>query len=97
MLYPRFFQAEVELWNPLTDLTPIHTWLHPWLPPLGARLEIVYPPIRNKLAAALANWHPGKSSLLSLVPIPGGNLFILFQPFWSWVKIHEKRKKKEEI
>ena len=52
-------QAEVEVWNPLTDMTPIHTWLHPWLPPLGNRLEIVYPPIRNKLAAALANWHPG--------------------------------------
>ena len=52
-------KAEVEVWNPLTDLTPIHTWLHPWLPPLGNRLEIVYPPIRNKLAAALASWHPG--------------------------------------
>ena len=51
-------QADVELWNPLTDPTPIHAWLHPWLPPLGGRLEIVYPTIRNKLAKALTNWHP---------------------------------------
>ncbi len=46
------------MWNPVQDTTPIHTWLHPWLPPLGNRLEIVYPTIRNKLATALANWHP---------------------------------------
>ena len=37
------------MWNPLTDTTPIHTWLHPWLPPLGNRLDIVYPTIRFRM------------------------------------------------
>jgi len=62
-------QAEVELWNPLTDTTPIHTWLHPWLPPLGDRLDCVFPTIRNKLAAALSSWHPtDRSAKLILMP-----------------------------
>jgi len=62
-------QAEVEMWNPLTDTTPIHTWLHPWLPPLGNRLDIVYPTIRNKLSCALANWHPAdRSAKMILLP-----------------------------
>ena len=26
---------EVEMWNPLTDLIPIHMWTHTWLPRLG--------------------------------------------------------------
>ena len=62
-------QAEVELWDPLTDVTPLHTWLHPWLPSLGDRLDVVYPTIRNKLAAALAAWHPAdRSAKLILLP-----------------------------
>ena len=62
-------QAAVELWDPLTDRTPLHTWLHPWLPALGSRLELVYPTIRNKLASALAAWHPAdRSAKLILVP-----------------------------
>lgn len=28
-------QKEVDSWNPLTDLIPIHSWIHPWLPRLG--------------------------------------------------------------
>ena len=62
-------QAEVELWDPLTDTTPLHTWLHPWLPSLADRLELVYPTIRNKLASALAAWHPADmSAKLILLP-----------------------------
>ena len=62
-------QAEVELWNPLTDTSPIHTWLHPWLPPLGSRLDIVYPTIRNKLSSALSSWQPtDRSAKLILLP-----------------------------
>lgn len=26
---------EVNTWNPLTDTTPIHIWIHPWIPLLG--------------------------------------------------------------
>jgi len=62
-------QAEVEVWDPLTDTTPIHTWLHPWLPPLGDRLDCVFPTIRNKLASALSSWHPtDRSAKLILLP-----------------------------
>ena len=34
LVLPRLLQ-EVENWNPLTDTTPIHCWLHPWLPLMG--------------------------------------------------------------
>ena len=67
-------QAEVELWDPLTDRTPLHTWLHPWLPALGARLEVVYPTIRNKLASALAAWHPADRSA-KLILLPWSDVF----------------------
>ncbi|KAL1481145.1 hypothetical protein MTO96_050427, partial [Rhipicephalus appendiculatus] len=55
-------QTEVEAWNPLTDTMPIHSWLHPWLPLMGLRLEPLYPPIRLKLANALSAWHPSDGS-----------------------------------
>ncbi|XP_077493306.1 septin interacting protein 1 isoform X1 [Amblyomma americanum] len=55
-------QTEVEAWNPLTDTVPIHSWLHPWLPLMGSRLEPLYPPIRLKLANALSAWHPSDGS-----------------------------------
>ena len=50
-------QSEVDLWDPLTDTVPIHSWIHPWLPLMGARLQPLFAPIRHKLAAALTNWH----------------------------------------
>ena len=28
-------QAEVDLWDPLTDTVPVHAWIHPWLPLMG--------------------------------------------------------------
>ncbi|VVC32145.1 Hypothetical protein CINCED_3A008171 [Cinara cedri] len=31
MILPKI-QLEVEQWDPLTDLVPIHLWIHPWLP-----------------------------------------------------------------
>ena len=62
-------QAEVELWDPLTDTMPLHTWLHPWLPALGERLDVVYPTIRNKLSSALSAWHPAdRSAKMILLP-----------------------------
>lgn len=56
------FCLQVENWNPLTDTVPIHSWIHPWLPLMQARLEPLYSPIRNKLANALQKWHPSDSS-----------------------------------
>ncbi|XP_033923986.1 tuftelin-interacting protein 11 [Melopsittacus undulatus] len=61
LIFPKL-QKEVESWNPLTDTVPIHSWIHPWLPLMQARLEPLYSPIRNKLANALQKWHPSDSS-----------------------------------
>lgn len=69
-------QTAVEYWNPLTDPTPIHSWLHPWLPLMGQRLEPLYGPIRHKLASALTNWHPSDPSAK-----------VILEP---WVKVFSK-------
>ncbi|XP_028314316.1 tuftelin-interacting protein 11 [Gouania willdenowi] len=61
LILPRL-QREVDSWNPLTDTVPIHSWIHPWLPLLQARLEPLYPPIRSKLSNALQRWHPSDTS-----------------------------------
>lgn len=66
-------QKEVDGWNPLTDLIPIHSWIHPWLPRLNSKLETVYPTIRQKMAHALKAWTPSdqsaRSVLLPWVPV----------------------------
>lgn len=61
---------EVEEWNPLTDIVPIHTWIHPWLPLMGSRMDtLIYPIIRRKLGSALGGWHPSdRSARLMLEP-----------------------------
>ncbi|KAK1893091.1 Tuftelin-interacting protein 11 [Dissostichus eleginoides] len=59
---PRNVGPMVDTWNPLTDTVPIHSWIHPWLPLLQARLEPLYPPIRSKLSNALQRWHPSDTS-----------------------------------
>lgn len=61
LVLPRLL-TEVEGWNPLTDTTPIHCWLHPWLVLMGDKLEPLYAPIRHKIASALINWHPSDGS-----------------------------------
>ena len=67
-------QNGVELWDPLTDGVPLHSWLHPWLPYLGQQLEIVYPTIRNKLASALTAWHPSDLSAKNIL-LPWKDVF----------------------
>ncbi|XP_076047083.1 septin interacting protein 1 [Oratosquilla oratoria] len=63
---------EVEQWAPVEDTIPIHTWIHPWLPILQDRLQIVYPVIRQKLASALVQWHPSdRSAKMVLQPWKG--------------------------
>lgn len=62
IVLPRL-ETEVQDWNPLTDPVPIHSWIHPWLPLFSDNsLDIVYAPIRQKLTAALAMWHPSDAS-----------------------------------
>uniref|UniRef100_F6SXR8 Tuftelin-interacting protein 11 n=1 Tax=Equus caballus TaxID=9796 RepID=F6SXR8_HORSE len=61
LIFPKL-QKEVENWNPLTDTIPIHSWIHPWLPLMQARLERLYSSIRSKLSRALQKWHPSDSS-----------------------------------
>ncbi|XP_028680560.1 tuftelin-interacting protein 11 [Erpetoichthys calabaricus] len=61
LIFPKL-QKEVENWNPLTDTVPIHSWIHPWLPLMQARLEPLFPPIRSKLSNALQKWHPSDGS-----------------------------------
>ena len=73
ILLPKL-QAAVEMWDPTRDRVPIHSWLHPWLPILDNQLEIVYPTIRNKLAAALRAWHPRDSSAKQIL-LPWKDIF----------------------
>lgn len=40
MILPQI-QLEVEQWDPLTDLVPIHLWIHPWLPYLSKSSSIL--------------------------------------------------------
>ncbi|XP_071492519.1 tuftelin-interacting protein 11-like [Diadema antillarum] len=60
-------QRAVEQWNPLTDIVPIHSWLHPWLPLLGEKLAPLYIPIRQKFGSALRDWHPSDSSAKTIL------------------------------
>ena len=58
----------VDAWVPaLVSATPAHVWLHPWLPRLGESLQSLWAPIRHKLGAALAEWHPSDDSALRLL------------------------------
>ncbi|XP_070537179.1 tuftelin-interacting protein 11-like [Ptychodera flava] len=66
LIFPKL-QTEVQNWNPLTDTQRIDSWLHPWLPLMGQRLEPLYPPIRNKLGNALNNWHPSDISAKTIL------------------------------
>ncbi|RUS24761.1 GC-rich sequence DNA-binding factor-like protein-domain-containing protein [Jimgerdemannia flammicorona] len=59
---------EVTDWNPRHDPVMIHTWLHPWLPVLGAdRLAPLFATVRQKLIVALRQWHPSDPSALRII------------------------------
>ncbi|XP_077984161.1 tuftelin-interacting protein 11-like [Glandiceps talaboti] len=72
LLFPKL-QKEVQNWNPLTDTQRIDSWIHPWLPLMGQRLEPLFAPVRHKLGNALTNWHPSdisaKTILLPWIPV----------------------------
>ncbi|CAG9854049.1 unnamed protein product [Phyllotreta striolata] len=69
LLMPKIMK-EVNEWNPLVDTTPIHVWIHPWIPIINDKLQLtIYPIILEKLGNALTNWRPSdRSAKLILQP-----------------------------
>lgn len=67
--------SEVENWDPLTDVIPIHTWIHPWLPLLvDHNIENIFSSIRRKIGLALTAWHASDVSA-KIILEPWHNVF----------------------
>ena len=47
--------------------TPIHWWIHPWIPVLKKELSDIFPDIRRKLVHALLRWSPADTSALKIL------------------------------
>ncbi|ETK89733.1 hypothetical protein L915_06368 [Phytophthora nicotianae] len=60
-------KKECHRWDPRSDTIPIHEWLLPWLPYVGAEMKSLYPEIRLALAGALNQWHPSDLSVLAVL------------------------------
>lgn len=67
LVLPRI-ESSIKLWDPTTDMTPVHFWIIPWHSLLGDKMRIsVYPNIMEKLASALMAWSPSDRSARAII------------------------------
>jgi len=66
VVLPRL-RAEIESWDPRVDKVPSHLWLHPWLPLMGSRMDVLWPPVRFKISSSLERWDPADHSAHGLL------------------------------
>ena len=52
LLIPKIVAA-IELSNPLIDVHPLHTWIHPWLPILDQDMKLIFTAVSKKFSQIL--------------------------------------------
>jgi len=83
LILPRLL-TEVEEWDPLSDVVPVHTWIHPWLLLIDSKdMESIYRTILRKFGRAISSWDPSDASAKIIlfpwkdtIPTPAWNSFM---------------------
>ncbi|GAU17153.1 hypothetical protein TSUD_177830 [Trifolium subterraneum] len=73
IVLPKLSSA-ADTWEPHRETIPIHTWVHPWLPLLGNKLDGIHQTIHLKFSTFLSQWHPSND----------GSVYALLSP-WKTV------------